>query len=257
MRLSIVQTKLHWENPEANLGQLATMLDPLAGQTDLVILPEMFSTGFSMNASKLAEGMDGTTVSWMRGQAAHLNAVVCGSFICSEHGNYYNRFVWMQPDGEAYTYDKRHLFSLAEEHRFFTAGSKRLVVDWKGFRVCPMICYDLRFPVWARQEKGNPYDLLLYVANWPRPRAHHWRAMLHARAIENQCYVAGVNIVGSDGNKISYQGDSSIIGFGGEMLCQMSETPGVFTTQLSLESLKNYRTQLAFLADADDFEIKL
>ena len=173
MRITLVQSALHWENPEANRTMFAAKLAPLAGATDLVVLPEMFTTGFSMNAAKLAEDMQGPTLRWMREQAAGLGAALCGSFICSDAGKYYNRLVWMYPDGRMATYDKRHLFGLAGEHETYTAGAERLRVEWLGWRICPLICYDLRFPVWSRNRAEQPYDLLVYIANWPSRRAHH------------------------------------------------------------------------------------
>lgn len=256
MRLSIVQTSLHWENPDANRAMLADTLAPLAGQTDLVVLPEMCTTGFSMNAAALAEHMDGLTMRWMQTQAAKTGAVVTGSFICRDGDRYVNRLVFMRPDGGFQHYDKRHLFGLAGEHNMYSPGSERLLVEWMGWRICPLICYDLRFPVWSRQRKAEPYDLLLYVANWPSRRGHHWRSLLPARAIENQCYVAAVNIVGADGNGHEYQGDSGVWDHSGQCLCQISGQTGVFTASLRLDDLRAYRRQLPFLEDADGFEIK-
>lgn len=256
MRLSIVQSSLAWENKAANLRHLDHKLAPLAGQTDLVVLPEMFSTGFSMNAGPLAENMDGATVTWMAEKASQLGAAVAGSFICRENGQHHNRLVWMLPDGTFETYDKRHLFSLAEEEKHFAPGRKQLTVNWKGFAIRPMICYDLRFPVWSRNRAGEAgYDLMIYMANWPVRRSHHWRALLQARAIENQAYCVGVNIVGTDGNGFEYIGDSAIIDFSGQHICQLAAQEGVFTTELSLESLRSYRAQFPFLADADEFSI--
>jgi len=256
MRLSIIQTALHWENPNANRTILADTLAPLAGQTDLVVLPEMFSTGFSMNAAALAEGMDGPTMRWLREQAANLGAAIAGSFICRDGGRYFNRLVFMRPDGNFQHYDKRHLFGLAGEHETYVAGSERLLVEWMGWRICPLICYDLRFPVWSRQHNAAPYDLLLYVANWPSRRGHHWRSLLPARAIENQCYVAAVNVVGADGNGYEYQGDSGVWDYSGQCLCQISGQAGIFTTTLRLDDMLVYRRQLPFLDDADGFELQ-
>ncbi len=255
MRLTIIQTSLHWENPAANRTQLGNMLKPLEGQTDLIVLPEMFSTGFSMNAAAIAEPMDGPTFQWLREQAAQLGAAITGSIICRDGGHFYNRLVFIRPDGQADYYDKRHLFTLAGEHETYTPGQHRLLVEWMGWRICPLICYDLRFPVWSRQMAGAQYDLLLYVANWPTRRGHHWRSLLPARAIENQAYVAGVNIFGADGNGHEYSGDSSIWDYSGLAICQLSGQSGYFTAQLSLEQQQQYRNQLAFLADADTFQL--
>ncbi|MBL7826527.1 MAG: nitrilase family protein, partial [Saprospiraceae bacterium] len=175
MRISLIQSKLHWENSALNLRMFSEQLADLAGKTDLVVLPEMFTTGFSMHPQRLAETMDGPTMKWLSQTAQELDSAVTGSFICVENGKYYNRLVFMFPDGAYETYDKRHLFSLAGEEKVFTSGNKKLVVTWKGFRICPLICYDLRFPVWSRNLDVAPYDLLIYVANWPNRRSHHWR----------------------------------------------------------------------------------
>ncbi len=258
MRVTVIQSNLHWENPGANRAIFAEKLAPLAGHTDLVILPEMFTTGFSMNASMLAEPMDGPTVQWLREQAARTAAAVTGSFICREAGNFYNRLVFMRPDGQLDIYNKRHLFGLAKEHETYTPGNARRIVEWQGWKICLLVCYDLRFPVWSRNlaagETGR-YDLLLYVANWPERRGHHWRALLPARAIENQCYIAAVNIVGKDGNGHEYSGDSAIIDFSGRKICQISGQEGLFTAKLSLEELQQFRRQLPFLEDADSFQL--
>jgi len=287
MRLTIVQSALHWEQPDANRLMFAQKLAALRGHTDLVVLPEMFSTGFSMNAAALAEPMDGPTVRWMRAQANALNAVVTGSFICSEGGRYFNRLIWAFPDGRLATYDKRHLFALSGEHEHYTSGQQRTMVEWQGWCICPLICYDLRFPVWSRNtappsppgggetrlpspfgrgaggeasspppgELGGAFDLLIYVANWPSRRAHHWRSLLMARAIENQCFVAAVNIFGKDGNGLDYSGDSAVIDFAGHPICQISGQEGIFTANLSLPDLQTYRQQLPFLQDADAFRL--
>ena len=275
MRLTIVQSSIQWEQPDANRLMFAQKLAALRGTTDLVVLPEMFSTGFSMNAAALAEPMYGPTGRWMRAQANDLNAVVTGSFICKEDGRHFNRLVWAYPDGRLETYDKKHLFGLSGEHEHYTPGRQRLVVEWLGWRICPLICYDLRFPVWSRNSSPTPdpspkgrgdethlqgsggglFDLLIYVANWPNRRAHHWRSLLTARAIENQCFVTGVNIVGKDGNGLEYAGDSAVIDFAGHPICQISGQEGVFTANLSLPDLKTYRQQLPFLQDADIFTL--
>ncbi len=265
MRISIVQSSLHWENPEANRAMFAEKLASLSGQTDLVVLPEMFTTGFSMNADALAEPMNGPTMDWMRSISRDLNAAVTGSFICSEDGNFFNRLVFMRPDGQFEHYDKKHLFSMATENEHFAAGQKRLTVEWRGWRICPLICYDLRFPVWSRNTHtpdpspngAGRYDLLIYVANWPNRRAHHWRSLLTARAIENQSFVVGVNIAGEDGNGFEYSGDSTIIDFSGQPIVQIPDgKEEIATVELSLEDLKAYRQQLPFLADGDLFEFK-
>lgn len=258
MRVSIIQTALQWESPEANRSMLSAKLTPLQGQTDLVVLPEMFPTGFSMNAGTLAETMDGPTMHWLSETAGQLGAALTGSFICVENGRHYNRLVWMFPDGQFQYYDKRHLFALAGEHKHFAAGRKRILVEWKGWRICPLICYDLRFPVWSRNAAGQEedvYDMLIYVANWPVRRSHHWRSLLLARAIENQAFTIGVNIFGTDGSGLEYSGDSAVVDFSGQPLCQISGQEGIGTTELSLEDMREYRRQLPFLHDGDAFRL--
>ncbi len=253
LRITTVQSILHWENAAANLDMFSQKLGGLADKTDLVILPEMFTSGFSMNAEAIAETMDGPSLKWMREMASSLNAVVTGSLAIQDAGKYYNRLIWMQPDGHFGIYDKRHLFTLAGEHQHYSAGSEKLIVEWKGWKICPLICYDLRFPVWCRNAEN--YDLLIFMANWPETRGHHWRQLLLARAIENQAYVAGVNRVGEDGLGYVYNGDTAIVDFSGNLLYQAAQIEGVFTVSLSLDKLRAYREKLQFLADRDDFKI--
>ena len=242
LRVTLVQTELAWQDPAANRHRLAAHFRGLVGHTDLVVLPEMFSTGFSMAAAELAEDMDGPTVDWMREEAAALGCVIAGSLIVRDGGRCYNRLVWARPDGSLEHYDKRHLFRLAGEQEHYAAGSRRLVVALKGWRVCPMICYDLRFPVWSR-SRGD-YDLLLYVANWPQRRALAWSTLLRARAIENQSYVVGVNRIGKDGNGTAYAGDSVAVDFLGQPLSSEGGGDRVETAVLDLESLRAYRDEL-------------
>lgn len=249
LRITTVQTDLTWEDKKANLAQFDLKFQPLQGKTDLIILPEMFTTGFTMNANTMAESMDGPTIKWMAAKADSLNCVITGSLIIEENGHYFNRLIWMSPDGTIQYYDKRHLFTLAKEHKVYTAGKKKLIVTHKGWKICPLICYDLRFPAWSRNQED--YDLLLYVANWPKPRAHHWKALLMARAIENQCYLAGVNRVGVDEKNNSYTGDSAVIDYKGSLRYQVSEVPDVFTTTLSYEEQQRFRAKLNFLPDRD------
>lgn len=254
LRITTIQTNLQWEAPTSNRAMFDAKLEPLAGQTDVVVLPEMFTTGFSMNAVALAETMDGTSLEWMTKHAAQLNAALTGSLIIQENDNYYNRLVWMRPDGSYDTYDKRHLFTMANEHLTYTAGTKRLVTEWRGWRVCPLVCYDLRFPVWARNT--DAYDLLIYTANWPSMRAYAWRTLLHARAIENQAYTVGVNHVGKDGKDILYVGDTMIIEPSGkDILYHKTDVEDVHTETLSWEHLQTVRRKLPFLADGDTFSI--
>lgn len=255
LRITTVQTELSWENVQANLYRFYDKLADLKGKTDLIVLPEMFTTGFSMNAQKVAERINGKTINWLSEQAAELDSVITGSIIIEENGEYYNRLIWMRPDGTFSQYNKRHLFTLAGEHHVYSQGETRLLVDLKGWKICPLICYDLRFPVWSRNV--HQYDLLLYVANWPMKRSAHWKALLTARAIENQCYTIGVNRCGQDENGLHYSGDTSIIDYSGNIIHQVANREDIYTTTLNLDEQKNFRTRLNFLPDADDFTLNL
>jgi omega-amidase len=261
LSITLIQSNLHWENVDANLQMFSQKITGVQTPTDIIILPEMFSTGFSMNAPKLAEGMDGKAVNWMRQTAAAKNCIVTGSLIitapvsCSESKMaYYNRLVWMQPDGEYLYYDKRHLFSLSKEEMVFEPGNERLIAEWKGWKICPLICYDLRFPVWSRNT-DNGYDLLLYVANWPERRVYAWKHLLVARAIENQCYVAGINRIGNDGLDFHYSGDSMVLDAMGNVLYHKNDGEDVFTIELNYEALQKTKDTLPFLKDADKFSL--
>jgi omega-amidase len=254
LRVTLVQSDIAWQDPGANRRRLAGHFRGLAGHTDLIVLPEMFSTGFSMDAEGLAEQMDGPTIGWMREEAAAMGCVIAGSVIVRDQGRHYNRLVWARPDGTLEHYDKRHLFRMAGEHEHYAAGGARLTMELKGWRVCPLICYDLRFPVWSR-GRGD-FDLLLYVANWPARRAHAWSALLRARAIENLCYVAGVNRIGRDGNGASYAGDSVALDFLGQPLSSEGGGDRVETAVLDLQSLRSYRESFPAHLDADAFELK-
>ena len=254
LRVTLVQSDIAWQDPTQNRRRLAAHFRGLAGHTDLIVLPEMFSTGFSMDAEALAEPMDGPTVDWMREEAAAMGCVITGSVIVRDTGRHYNRLVWARPDGTLAHYDKRHLFRMAGEHEHFAAGGARLTVELKGWRICPLVCYDLRFPVWSRGR--DDYDLLLYVANWPARRAHAWSALLRARAIENLCYVAAVNRIGRDGNGASYAGDSVALDFLGQPLSSEGGGDRVETAVLDMESLRAYRGSFQAHLDADGFELK-
>ena len=254
LRVSIVQADLVWEDAAANRRRLAERLRPLAGQTDLVVLPEMFTTGFSMRPEALAEPADGPTAEWMRERARELDAVVTGSFIAAVDGRYYNRLLWMPPAGEPLHYDKRHLFTYAGEHEQHAAGREHLLVTYRGWRILPLICYDVRFPVWSRNT--HPYDLLLYVANFPARRGHAWRSLLTARAIENLCYTVAVNRVGNDGNGIEHDGDSGIIDYSGHWLAPLAGQEAMHTAVLDPRALADFRSRFAFLNDRDDFVLK-
>ena len=198
MKVAIIQTALIWENPNANRIQFEEKIRGIEQNVDLIVLPEMFSTGFTMNPETVAETMNGETISWMQTLAKHKNSAITGSLVIVENGKYYNRLVFVLPSGEIKHYDKRHLFSLAGEEKVYTKGKTKLIIEYKGFKICPLICYDLRFPVFSRNVED--YDVLLYVANWPKPRINAWNALLKARAIENMCYVVGVNRIGEDQN---------------------------------------------------------
>lgn len=251
LRITLFQSNLHWEDKDANLAMFEEKLRSAAeDQPDVFILPEMFSTGFSMNAPMLAEKMNGRSVEWMAMQATRYQAIVTGSLIIEEEGHYYNRLIWMQPDGNYRYYDKRHLFGMAREQEHYSAGSQKLIVEWQGWRICPLICYDLRFPVWNRNRED--YDIALYVANWPQRRSLHWKSLLLARAIENQAFVMGVNRVGTDGKGLYYSGDSCVIAPNGEYLFQQADSECHFSIDLQKEVLEQTRQQLPFLKDRDE-----
>jgi omega-amidase len=250
LRVTLIQASLHWEDISANLEMFSQKIALSKGETDLIILPEMFSTGFSMNTS-LAQEQNGSAVEWMKNTAAKKNCVVVGSLLLSDRKKYFNRLVWMNPNGEFLTYDKRHLFSLSDEPKVFSSGKERIIVELNGWKICPLICYDLRFPVWSRNK--NDYDVLLYVANWPERRVQAWKYLLIARAIENQSYVIGVNRVGNDGNDIYHSGDSMVLDPLGNVLYHKQHEEDVTTVELNYDDLKKAREQLPFLKDADDF----
>ncbi len=251
LTLTLVQADPIWENIDTNLAGFDEALEAVSKPTDLILLPEMFTTGFTMNAAKLAQGMDGSGVRWIRDKAKQKKADVAGSLIIRENGRFFNRLVWAKPDETLFTYDKRHLFRMAGEDRTYAAGKTRLTVSLKGWRLRPFICYDLRFPVWCRNGP-NSYDLLVFVANWPQARSAHWKTLLAARAVENQCYVVGVNRVGKDGNGLSYSGDSSIIDPQGNVLLEIAQKPFTVTQALSRQALTDYRAAFPVWMDADD-----
>ncbi|MCI1187762.1 amidohydrolase [Hymenobacter sp. DH14] len=254
--VSFVQTALHWHDAAANRAHFDQLLASLAQPTDLIVLPEMFSTGFSMDAAGQAETMQGATVAWLRDTAARHNAVVTGSVIIEDHGHYYNRLLWARPDGGLSWYNKRHLFTLAGEQRTYTPGTTRLIEHWRGWRICPLVCYDLRFPVWSRNQPVEPYDLVLYVANWPAVRRTAWMTLLRARAIENVACALGVNRVGRDGSGHEYSGDSALLDAQGNYLVEAESRDGVFTHTLRLEDLEVFRARFGALNDGDAFELR-
>jgi len=267
LTITIVQTQLSWENKEDNLRLLSEKIMGINQKTEIIILPEMFSTGFSMNPGILAEKMDGPTVDWMKKIAGEKKIILAGSIIIKEDeesgSRYYNRLIWMLPNGQYGYYDKRHLFAYAGEDEKYSSGNKRLIASVKGWKINLLVCYDLRFPVWSRQNHPQPgeagsheYDLLIYVANWPERRNHAWKTLLQARAIENQCYVAGANRIGIDGNNIVYSGDSMIIDPLGEVLYDGPNKEDIFTYTLHKEKLEDVRMKFPFWKDADRFLIE-
>ena len=261
LTVSTIQTNLHWENKAANLQMLEEKINSLYGKTELVVLPEMFSTGFSMRPEALAETMEGETLQWMKRLSAANRIILTGSVIIEEEKKYYNRLIWMMPNGKYGFYDKRHLFGYAGEDKHYYPGDKRLITSVKGWKINVQVCYDLRFPVWARQspKKGEAdpyeYDVLLYVANWPERRSHALKTLLCARAIENQCYVIGVNRTGMDGNEIYHSGNSLVIDPLGEVLYHMADEEDIFTITLEKEKLEDIRSRFPFIKDADEFRL--
>ncbi|MBS0431404.1 MAG: amidohydrolase [Proteobacteria bacterium] len=264
LNISLVQGDTRWHDPAGNRGYYGSLIAPLRGRTDLVVLPETFTSGFSNEAIAQAETMDGPTVSWLRSQARSLDAAITGSVQLrvddgTDAAKVHNRLLFVTPDGGVRHYDKRHLFRYADEHKRYAPGSERLIVEWRGWKICPLVCYDLRFPVYSRNRHsaaGFDYDLLLYVANWPSPRAHAWSTLLRARAIENLCYVAGVNRVGTDGNGHEYAGASAVLDFLGQPLSQDSHQELVTTTTLSMAQLAAHRERFPAWMDADAFTLR-
>jgi len=257
LNIAAIQTQLYWEDRESNLNHLQKMMKNLEDETlDLVILPEMFTSGFTMNAAKCAEKEEGVTLDWMRKQAVLLESAITGSIIIEEDNQYYNRLYFVWPDGKYASYDKRHTFSYAGEDQVFSRGHKRLIVDYKGWKICPLICYDLRFPVWSRNTEE--FDLLIYVANWPESRTQAWDTLLSARAIENLCYTIGVNRIGQDGNGISYVGHSSAYDPQGQTTAHLQDgVEGILKGTLEKKHLEKIRNRYRFLDDRDEFVLKI
>lgn len=260
LKITLIQPDLYWEEVEANLSAFEEKIWQIGQDTDVIVLPEMFTTGFTMNAETHAEMMNMRTFKWMRQMADQTGALILGSFIAKVHDRYFNRMLWMEPGGNYKTYDKRHLFRMAGEHKIFASGESLLVGEWKGWRIRPLICYDLRFPVWSRNtydalSKRLNYDLLIYVANWPTARVEAWSSLLKARAIENLSYVVGVNRVGIDGNGIEYNGNSAIIGPKGEVIFSSEGVEAIKTLELNANSLQAFRDKFPAYYDADEFSI--
>ena len=254
LKITIIQSELHWENAEANRAIFSDKIKNIEGKTDLIILPEMFTTGFSMNAKKLAEPNNGKTLQWMINEAKKNNTAITGSVIISENNHFYNRLFFVFPNGNYEKYDKKHTFTLAKENETYLAGTERLIVDYKGWKICPLICYDLRFPVWARNTED--YDVLIYVANWPKTRILAWDTLLRARAIENMTYCIGVNRMGFDGNDHEYIGHSSVYDVLGKQISTTSfEKDFTETVVLEKEHVESNRKKLQFLKDRDGFTL--
>ena len=254
LNIAVVQTKLVWENPIENRAQLLKKINSTTQEVDVFVLPEMFTTGFSMTPDNIAEEMSGETVKWMLDLAKEKNAAIAGSVIIFENNKYYNRFLFVEPSGKINTYNKRHLFTLAGEEKVYSAGDEKIIIDYKGWKICPLVCYDLRFPVWARNVEN--YDILMYVANWPKRRIEAWDALLKARSIENMSYVVGVNRVGLDANKFEYNGHSAVYNCLGEGISNIEEgKESVTIVKLDKEHLQKVRSKLNFLNDKDSFEI--
>jgi predicted amidohydrolase len=261
LKITLVQSDLHWEDTEANLAMFEEKIWQIGNTTDVIVLPEMFTTGFTMAASKHAEHMNMRTFKWMKQMADQTGALILGSYIVTVHERYYNRLLWMEPGGNFKTYDKRHLFRMANEHKTYSPGESLLIGTWKGWRICPMICYDLRFPVWSRNTwdltaKRLSYDLMIYVANWPSARIDAWNTLLKARAIENLSYVVGVNRIGQDGNGVEHNGNSAVISPKGDSIYSNEGSDLSRTIELSANSLHAFRDRFPAYMDADEFTLE-
>ena len=253
MKIALFQTSLAWENPASNRTFIEEYFIGEDASFDLFVLPEMFSSGFTMHPENVAETMNGETVSWMKSLALKKDCAVCGSLVISENNSFYNRFIFVHPNGKIDFYNKRHLFSLAGEEKVYTKGTKKVIIEYKDWKICPQVCYDLRFPAFSRNHEN--YDLLLYVANWPKVRTYAWNSLLKARAIENLCYVVGVNRIGLDDNNHEYEGSSQVIDELGNILLNAEDNLGVFIMELDKNKMLETRKKLNFLNDKDDFKI--
>jgi predicted amidohydrolase len=262
LRVSTVQTELFWQDEQANLLMLEAKLAPLAKQTDLIVLPEMFNSGFSMSPEKVAQPFEGTTLKWMKAQAKALDSAICGSIAVIVNGKYLNRFIFVHPDGTTHSYDKRHCFRMSGEHEVYSAGNSKVIVEYRGWRILTQICYDLRFPVFSRnqfdaEKDQHEYDLMINVANWPEPRRNPWRVLAQARAVENLAYVVAVNRVGQDDNGNQYSGDSLVVDYQGDLIFDHQRLSAVHTSRLDLQNLVRYRKKFPAWLDADHFTLNL
>ena len=251
LKVTLIQSELAWEDIDSNLAEFNYRIDAIEEDTHLIVLPEMFSTGFTMNAAALAQDMNGSAVKWIKEKSTEKNIDIVGSFIADDSGKFFNRLVWAKPNGEIFIYDKKHLFRMAGEEKIYSAGNKNITVELNGWKIRPFICYDLRFPAWTRNI-ANQFDAAIFIANWPERRSAHWKALLQARAIENQCYIIGVNRVGIDGNGLSYSGDSSIIDPWGTVIFQKSTQACIYTGDLSYDILQQSRESFPVWKDADN-----
>ena len=254
MRIALIQTDLFWQNASKNRENFDSKINEIQSEVHLIVLPEMFSTGFTMNASEVAETMQGETVEWMKLKAKQKNAAITGSLVITENGKYYNRMFFVFPSGEIQYYDKRHSFSLAGENKVYTHGNQKVIIDYLDWKICLQVCYDLRFPVFVRNVEN--YDLILYVANWPKVRTNAWDVLLKARAIENLSYVVGVNRIGNDAHDYEHIGHSQAIDFLGNYIIEPQEKNGIFVAELDKNTMYETRKKLDFLSDRDQFEIR-
>ena len=255
LKIAGLQTSLQWENPDANRKKLEKQIDEIEGEVDVIVLPEMFTTGFSMKPKSLAEDMNGPTVEWMKKWSKSKNAVITGSIIIKDSERYFNRMLWVEPSGDIQYYDKRHLFTLAGEHKEYTAGETQKVISYLGWKINLNVCYDLRFPVWSRNT--TTYDISIYVANWPHPRISAWSTLLRARAIENQSFVVGVNRIGHDANNNEYSGQSAVIDMEGNYLAQAHDKQTTLLATLDRSNLMSFRKRFPFYQDRDDFQLSI
>ena len=256
LNITTIQTHLYWENVDANLSHFSNKINAIQNHTDIIVLPEMFTTGFTMKPEVFAEEHGGKGLQWMIQKAQEKNCVIAGSISVKENGLFYNRLYWVNSDGSYQIYNKRHLFRMGNEHNHYTAGDQKIIINYKGWKICPLVCYDLRFPVWSRNTKDNTYDVLIYLANWPEVRSYPWKHLLIARAIENQTYVIGVNRIGEDGNHIKHSGDSVVLNPRGEIISDIhSNSDAMETTILSYQYLQDFRSVFPVMLDSDDFNI--
>lgn len=256
LHITTIQTHLYWEDVDANLAHFSNKISAIRNHTDIVVLPEMFTTSFTMKPEQFAEEHGGKGLQWMIEKAKEKGCVIVGSISVKEKGLCYNRLYWVTSDGSYQFYNKRHLFRMGNEHEHYTSGDQRLIIDYKGWKICPLVCYDLRFPVWSRNTKDNMYDVLIYSANWPEVRSYPWKQLLIARAIENQTYVVGINRIGEDGNHLKHSGDSVVLNPRGEVISNiLPNEDSVETINLSYQYLQDFRSVFPVMLDSDDFKL--